>query len=139
MRFTPLLKSTTAVLFMGASSGLFAQTASTGTVSGQVTDPQAAVVKGAAVGLLDTATNLMHSTKTNDAGRYDFPNVAPGTYDLTVNSPGFALAKISTQKVEVGLSLTLNVSLQIGTTATTVEVRASAGADLQTLNSTVGS
>ncbi len=37
------------------------------------------------------------------------------------------------------MALTLNVALQVGATATTVEVTASAGADLQVLNATVGS
>jgi hypothetical protein len=104
-----------------------------------VTDAQKAVIKGAVVRLADTGTGVALTTISNDAGRYDFPNVAPGRYDLTASSPGFALARISGQRVDVGLALTLNVQLQVGTTATTVEVRASAGAELQTLNSTVGS
>jgi hypothetical protein len=41
--------------------------------------------------------------------------------------------------VSVGLTLTLNVTLQIGATSTVVEVQAAAGAELQTLNATVGS
>ena len=139
MKVSHRRQSIATLVFLLSASSVFAQTASTGTVSGQVTDPQAAAVKGASVRLIDNATNITRTTRSNDAGRYDFPNVAPGTYDLTVNSPGFALARITAQNVEVGLSLTLNVSLQVGATSTTVEVHASAGADLQTLNSTIGS
>ena len=81
----------------------------------------------------------MRSTTTNDVGRYDFVNVPPGKYDLTVAKPGFTQAKVSGQTVQVGLALTLDIVLQVGGTATTVEVAASAGAELETLNATVGS
>jgi hypothetical protein len=116
-----------------------AQSAATGTVSGEVTDPQNAAVPGAAVRLTDLGTNAVRSITTNDAGRYDFANVPPGRYDLTISKAGFSQTKISGQTVEVGLNLTLNAVLQVGATATTVEVTASAGAELQTLNATVGS
>ena len=56
-----------------------------------------------------------------------------------ISKAGFSQTKISGQTVEVGLNLTLNAVLQVGATATTVEVTASAGAELQTLNATVGS
>ncbi len=48
--------------------------------------------------LVEPATNVTLTTVSNGAGRYDFPNVAPGTYDLTATSPGFALVKVSGQK-----------------------------------------
>jgi hypothetical protein len=118
---------------------LYCQSASTGIVSGQVTDPQAARIKSAEVRLTDEATGIARTTKTNDAGRYDFPNVPPGTYDLSIDSPGFAQTRFTAQKVEVGLALTLNATLQVGTTSTTIDVKASAGAELQTTNATVGS
>jgi len=116
-----------------------AQSAATGAVSGQVTDLQKAAVPSAAVRLTDLATNAVRATTTNDAGRYEFVNIPPGQYDLTVSRTGFAQTKVSGQTVQVGLALTLNVELQLSATATTVEVAASAGAELQTMNATVGS
>ncbi len=118
---------------------LAAQSASSGAVSGQVTDQSGAVIGAAAVSLSDVATNSVRSTTTNDAGRYEFVNIPPGTYNLAVSKPGFSMAKVAAQKVEVGLALTLNITLPVGATATTVEVTASAGADLQVLNATIGS
>jgi hypothetical protein len=117
----------------------FAQSAASGTISGQVTDPQGAVLVGADIKLIDLGTSTIRIASTNDTGRYSFINVPSGTYDLTVAKPGFTMAKLSAQKVEVGLTLTLNVSMQLGATSTTVEVQASAGAELQVTNSTVGS
>src|SRR5919198_6138259 len=76
------------LLALGAAPA-FAQTASSGSVSGQVTDPQGGLVPGAEVTLLDTATNTAQKAVTNEAGRYNFPVVNPGVYDITVSKAGF--------------------------------------------------
>jgi hypothetical protein len=93
---------------------------------------------GAAVRLTDTATNAALTTQTNVAGRYTFVNVPPGRYDLTVTKQGFSAFRAAGQQVQVGELLTLNARLEVGTTATTVEVASVAGAELQTTNATVG-
>jgi hypothetical protein len=116
-----------------------AQSASAGTVSGQVTDRQSAVIAGAQVTLTDTSTNTAQTTSTNGVGRYIFLNVPPGKYDLTVSKEGFSQAKVLGNNVEVGLVLTLDISLDVGSTTTSVEVKAAAGAELQTTSATVGS
>src|SRR6201999_2069166 len=89
--------------------------------------------------LVDAATKSTRTALTNDSGRYDVFNLNPGLYDITVNKPGFSETKLSGQSVQVGLVLTINVSLKVGATTTTVEVTAAAGAELQTTNATVGS
>jgi hypothetical protein len=113
--------------------------AATGTIAGVVADPSGAAVVNAEVAIIDPSTNSSLNTKTNEVGRYIFANVSPGTYDLTVVATGFTQSKIAAQKVDVGESLTLNVTLQVGATSTVVEVQAAAGAELQTLNATIGS
>ena len=102
---------------------LAAQSASSGSVSGQVSDSSGGAVTGAAVSVIDVTTNAARGTTTNDAGRYDFVNIPPGRYDLTVTKAGFSQGKVKSQEVQVGLALTLNVALPVGTTSTTVEVR----------------
>jgi hypothetical protein len=113
--------------------------AATGTVVGIVTDPSGAAVVNAEVKLTDPTTNSSQTVKTNEVGRYTLPNVSPATYDVTVTATGFTQSKLSAQKVDIGETLTLNVSLQVGATSTVVEVQATAGAELQTLNATIGS
>jgi hypothetical protein len=115
-----------------------AQTTASGTVSGQVVDQQNAVIPGAQILLTDTSTNISLSTTSNEAGRYVFVDVAPGTYNLSVTKQGFKKAVFPAQNVQVGLTLTLDVVLQVGSTVTTVQVSASPGAQLQTTNATVG-
>jgi len=126
-------------LVLGLSTApAWAQTSSVGTVSGQVTDEQRAVVPGTVVSLVDIGTNAALTTLTNDTGRYTFSSVPPGKYNATFTKQGFQTFQVNAQNVQVGQVLTLNASLKIGTTSTTVEVTATTGAELQTMNATVG-
>src|SRR3954454_2938464 len=138
-RLTPkLLVSSLAILLGFGSTAAWSQATSTATVAGLVTDEQNAAVAGAEVRLLENATGTSQTTLTNDTGRYVLVNVSPGTYVVTVSKQGFTVFKINAQKVDVATSLTINSTLKVGSTSTTVEVSASAGADLQTTNATVG-
>jgi len=119
-------------------SAMFAQSASTGSVAGTVTDPQGAAVAAAAVTITDKATSTSRTAATNENGHYIFVDVNPGTYNISINKTGFRVSRIVDQVVQVGLSLTLNVTMEIGSVAETVEVTATSGAELQTLNATVG-
>ncbi len=125
-------------LFAVTPSSLFAQAASTGTVAGTVMDPSGGAIIGAAVTLTDTATNISRPGATNESGRYFFANVVPGTYNVSVSKTGFRVSKLVNQVVNIGASLTLNVSLELGSVAETVEVTVTTGSELQTLNATVG-
>ena len=114
------------------------QAVSTGVVTGQVVDPQDKFVVGAAVTLTDVSTGSARSTQTNDVGRYVFTQVPPGTYNVSVTKEGFSQTRISDQSVAVGLTLTVNVQLKVGASSQTVEVTYTPGAELQTMNSTMG-
>src|SRR5882724_6842102 len=125
------------LLFLTATVGR-AQTASSGSVTGQVSDPQGASVPGTDVALTDLATNSKQTATTNDSGRYTFPVVNPGLYDITVSKSGFKVAKFSAQKVSIGNVLTVNVSLEVGAVTETVVVTSMAGNELQSANATIG-
>ena len=88
--------------------------------------------------MTDVSTNTPRSVTTNDTGRYFFASVVPGTYNISVNKTGFRVSKLVNQLVTVGASLTLNVVMELGSVAETVEVTVTTGAELQTLNATVG-
>ncbi|MCU1259246.1 MAG: Cna domain protein [Bryobacterales bacterium] len=127
------------MLIILSTAPAHAQSTSTGTISGQVSDPSGAAIAAAEVKLVDTSTNSIKTALTNESGRYNFFNVSPGLYDVVISRPGFSESKFTRQRVEVGLVLTLNANLQVGAASTVVEVAASAGAELQTANATVGS
>jgi hypothetical protein len=115
----------------------WAQSTSTGTVAGVVTDQSGAVVPDAAVRLTDTTTNIARTTTTNKDGRYIFVDVSPSIYNIAITKKGFSTTEAEKQEVSVGASLTLNLSLQVGGASTVVEVQAT-GTELQTTNATVG-
>ncbi len=115
----------------------FAQSASTGTVTGVVKDSTGAAVAGATVTLTDTITKDTRTTAANDVGTYFFANVAPGTYNVAIKKAGFRVAQFSNQVVTVGSALTLNATMEVGSATQVIEVTTT-GAELQTMNSTVG-
>src|SRR5882672_7844148 len=118
--------------------GAWAQAAATGTVHGVVMDPTNAVVAGATVTLTDISTSAVRTAITNDSGRYILPGVPPGIYELSITKTGFRTAKFVNQEVTVGSTLTLDAKLELGSQVETVEVQASAAAELQTMNATIG-
>src|SRR5882724_3361882 len=127
------------VLYTVSASSARAQTASSGSITGLVADPQGSSVPGADVTLTDMATNGKQTTSTNDSGRYNFPVVSPGIFDITVTKTGFKTAKLAQQKVSIGLVLTVNVTMEVGSLTETVIVTTSPlGSELQTANATIG-
>ncbi len=123
------------VLFAGRAS---AQTSTTATVLGTVTDPSGAVIAGAQISLTDTETGITQKTTANAAGQYVFPSVRPGTYSLTATSQGFRTVRVSSLVVNVSKSYQMNFKLQLGRVSETVEVKATAAVQLQTTSAQVG-
>ncbi|HUI58227.1 MAG TPA: carboxypeptidase-like regulatory domain-containing protein [Bryobacteraceae bacterium] len=126
------------LLCLAATPGWPQATSSTGTVSGRVMDQQGAVVPAADVTLLDITTSARRTAATNEAGRYVFVSVPPGTYDIVVSRSGFQTARVSAQKVTVGQELTIDLTLTVGGVTQSIDVVASAAAQLQTTSATVG-
>ncbi|HKR30372.1 MAG TPA: carboxypeptidase-like regulatory domain-containing protein [Terriglobales bacterium] len=114
-----------------------AQNANTGTVFGVITDPSGAVIPSATVTLHDVATGQERTATTNEVGRYNFASVNPGNYSIKATGAGFR-ATASSVTVEVGKSFTVDLALTVGQASQTVEVTGTGGADLQTLDATVG-
>jgi hypothetical protein len=123
---------------MSAALLLGQGTTGASSVTGRVTDTSAAVIGGAEVTLTDLSTNIPITTETNNSGLYIFNNVTAGKYSLTVSKPGFSKAEVKDQTVLVGAATTVDIVLEVGQISEVVEVKTVAGAELQTLNSTMG-
>ncbi len=128
-----------AVLVSALAPFAAAQSFNTGTLIGAVTDPSGAVVPGAQITLRDSTTGQSRSVITNSAGQYSFPSVPPGTYSVTATHTGFSEVAVPRVVIEVGQSSNVNLRLEVGTSQQVVEVSATPGAELQTLDASVGS
>jgi hypothetical protein len=99
---------------------LFAQSAA---VSGQVLDPSGAAVKGASVTLVRPATKLQTKSVSDARGIFILPPVVPGTYEITVTAPGFAVWKDIGITLEVGEQKHVSVVLPVGSVSQSVSVK----------------
>jgi hypothetical protein len=99
----------------------------TGGLTGIVFDPSEAVVAGAKVSLTNSATGVVRSTETTNAGVYRFAALpVVGTYTLTVEVQGFKKAVIANIIITVGATVTQDIHLELGPAVQTVEVSAEA-------------
>ena len=114
---------------------LSGQAAGTANVQGTVTDPTGAMIPNATVTLTNSATHVQRTATSDNSGKYLFPNVPVGTYDLNVTAPGFRTYIQTGIVLEVGSSIAVNVDMQIGTTDQKVEIKAE-GLALQTEDAT---
>src|SRR5664279_3783115 len=97
-----------------------------GAINGTVTDPSGAVVAGAQVKALETATGIEHSTVSTTDGQFSFQDLALGIYKVTVTANGFPPYAVDKIEVVAGQNYTINVKLKLETQATTVEIAADA-------------
>jgi hypothetical protein len=116
-----LIAPLVALLSVCASS----QTATT-SLRGTVTDPKGALVTEATVTLSNSATGFSRTTKTAGDGVYQFLQVPPATYVLTVAATGFATMKQDNVALQVNLPATLDVAVQVKAANEVVEVSGAA-------------
>jgi hypothetical protein len=125
-------------LLMIVPSILFAQTTTTGAITGMVTDTTGAVVKGATLTLTHAATGSVQTANSDAGGRFVFPVVNPGDYKLKAEAKGFRTNVTNDLVVEVDKSVNAEVKLEVGASSEVVEVTASSMTEVQTQDSSVG-
>jgi hypothetical protein len=111
-----------AALLVGPALSSHAQTAATGTISGTVTDSTGAVVPNATVLITDTDTGVTHTATTTGAGEYVATFLQPGHYEVVLGGPGLSKEDRKNLILTVGQTLTVNASLNAGSTSTEVTV-----------------
>jgi hypothetical protein len=94
---------------------VFAWAATTGSISGTLSDPSGAVIPGATVIVTNVAQGVMNKTTTDEKGVYTFPSLPVGMYDLKVEQPGFK------PKGRNGLVIDIDSALQIDLTVEMAE------------------
>lgn len=125
-----------AALLIVAPASL-AQTASSGALTGTVTDQSGGVVAGATVTITNNGTGQSRTAKTDGSGGYKFSLLTPGNYSVKFSSDGFKTATVPSVTVNVTETPVLDQKLEVGGQAIQVTVESTAET-IQTQNATNG-
>ncbi len=118
----------TILLLLSLSVLVFAQSAGgVASISGVVRDPSDAVVPRATVVISSESRGTLRTLETNDAGLFNAPALIPGPgYRVAVKAAGFSGYEAKDITLQVGQNLDLMIQLAVASSATAVEVQATA-------------
>src|SRR5215475_8366686 len=118
------------------SANAIAQTANA-TLGGTARDASGALIPGVTVTATNTATGIVSTAITNEAGVYQFASLQTGTYNVQAELPGFQTQVVNNFTLGIGQQARLNFTLQIGAVTQTVEVSVAADTELKTTSASV--
>ena len=99
-----------------------AQGETTSAIVGQVTDATGAAIPTASVTVTSRETGLRRIARTDDEGRFDFPQLAPGAYSVEVEAQGFEPQLNGNIFAGLGVKQTVNFTLQAARLEQSIEV-----------------
>src|SRR5690242_19349703 len=111
---------------------------SNATLTGTVADSTGAVLAGVSITATNSATGVVATAITNEAGAYTILSLQPGTYTVSAELPGFQKQTYSNSQLGNAVTVRLNFSLQVATQAQSVEVTVAADTLLATSSPTIG-
>jgi outer membrane receptor protein involved in Fe transport len=129
-----LFAAFTGILLLSATA--FGQTP-TATLVGRITDATHATVLGASVKVRNVETNEVRAVESRVDGEFTVADLKPGFYEVTVEKEGFKTIRQRSVELQVGQTARLDMTLEVGSAAQSVEVTASAPA-VNTENATRG-
>jgi outer membrane receptor protein involved in Fe transport len=120
------------------ATSAMAQSSTTGSIEGTVTDPNGQVIKGATVTASGPNLITPKEATTGDDGRYLISALPPGAkYKIEINAPGFA--KFESGEISVNLGRTTSGDAQLALAGATATVTVTGGAAIDTAANTTGS
>jgi hypothetical protein len=114
-----------AAVFLVCPLGMLGQS-TFGSIRGTVSDPTGAAVPGATATLRSIDQSGVHTVVSDSTGTFDFENLNPGRYALSVVEQGFAETNMNGIVLEARQTLRVPVTLSLSVQTTTVEVSATA-------------
>ena len=114
--------SITAILLAAPSAT--AQSLERGEIRGVVYDSSHGLVVGATVTISNPSTGYKRELTTDTTGSYDFAQLLPGVYKIQAEAPGFAATEITDVHIDIGASLSLDITLPVKGQTQTVVVSA---------------
>ena len=115
------------VFIISSATAVAQQSVNYASLTGRVTDPTGAVIMGARVTARQIETNITNATTTDGEGRFRFPYLNIGPYEVTVRQSGFADA-VRPVTLTIGAAFDLPVSLALGSGQENVTVSSASGA-----------
>ena len=100
-----------------------AQGETTSAIAGSVADPTGAAIPGATVTVTNTENGLKRSVKTDDSGRFGFPQLKPGTYSVKAEADRFETQRNNTVSAGLGQTQTVDFRLNIASASESIVVR----------------
>ncbi|HWT01965.1 MAG TPA: TonB-dependent receptor [Pyrinomonadaceae bacterium] len=129
----------TLCLALFTMGGAMAQTQTTGSIEGTITDPQGAAVPNATVTVSGSNLIRPQTTTTDDEGRYRVLNLPPGRYTVLVGATaGFGEASKSDVEVNLSRTSSADVQVQIAGQAASVTITDTSGAAVDVTANTTG-
>ena len=108
----------------------------TGSLRGQLLDPQGAAVANAKVTVSNQDTGVAQTTQTTSAGTWNLPSILPGKYTVSMEAPGFKSLVKKDVTVMADRENVADAQLQLGIASETIEVTAGTE-QIQTTSSTL--
>ncbi|MBI3208343.1 MAG: TonB-dependent receptor [Candidatus Solibacter usitatus] len=113
------------VLFLALfGQTVFAQSKTSATLTGTVTDPTDAVIQGARIIVTNAETGATRESLSDDRGDYLFPLLPAGTYEVRVEKQGFGSRSAKGVAFTVGQSASIDFKLEVGESSQLIEVQA---------------
>ena len=104
----------TMLFLLLATTTAFAQTSTTATLRGKVTNDAGTPVANAEINAVDTSTGFVKTVSSRSDGTYSLAGLSPGTYNIVVAAPGY---QPTSQDVTVLVGQSLEMNLPLSTTA----------------------
>ena len=122
LRMTLITAAVVGSLLLSCPQMALGQGETTSAIVGQVTDATNAAIPGATVTITNRETSLQRTAKTDDEGRFNFPQLTPGNYSVKVEAEGFDPQLYDNVFSGLGQRQTVNFKLTVAQSNQTVEV-----------------
>ena len=121
LKSLPIVVFTCGLLWF-APPVVLSQGETTSAIVGQVTDATGGAIPAARVSITNRETGLRRNAATDDQGRFDFPQLKPGTYSVKVTAEGFDPQQNDNVVSGLGQKQTVNFTLKLAQAKMSVEV-----------------
>jgi hypothetical protein len=125
------------ILAVSLLAGYLPAQTTTGSITGSILDPSGAAVGGVHLEIVNSDTQLHRSATSSDNGSYTVAQLAPGTYDVSIEKAGFASEIHRGIRLLVNQNITLDFNLSVSSVSQSIEVTGTPPA-LETTSATLG-